>query len=133
MNAYWYASGIVFSIAFNLIASHSFCLYALRTSSKVRIACSGLIYQKSLRLQKPQKIEDQNDQIIELLSNDLAKFDVAFQSIHEIWKVPLQVLLFLGVIYLEIGVAGIIGVAFLLGFVPLLGKQISLHFDALCQ
>lgn len=129
--AYAYASGIVFSTAFMMCTFHPFMFYAMNTSCKTRVACSGLIYRKALRILKSSTEEGQNGKIINLLSNDLAKFDVAFLFIHEIWKGPLQALLFLVVIYMQIGVAGVIGVVFLLAFIPLQGKCRELHSSCL--
>lgn len=64
--------------------------------------------------------------IVNLLTNDLAKFDYAFFLIHEVWKGPLQSLLYLLIIYSEVGWAGVIGLAFLLSFIPLQGKTLLL-------
>lgn len=96
--------------------------YAMNTSCKTRVACSGLIYKKALRILKSSTQEGQNGKIINLLSNDLAKFDNAFLFIHEIWKGPLQAILFMIVIHREMQIAGVIGVIFLLAFIPLQGK-----------
>lgn len=85
------------------------------------MAFSGLIYRKALRISKSSTQEGQNGKIINLLSNDLAKFEVAFIYIHEVWKGPLQAILFMVVIYKEIGIAGVIGLIFLLAFIPLQG------------
>lgn len=57
-------------------------------------------------------------QVINLLSNDVGKFDIALCFIHDLWKGPVEAV-FLGYfIYREIGVSGIIGMAFVLGFIP---------------
>lgn len=60
--------------------------------------------------------------IVNLLTNDLAKFDYAFFLIHEIWKGPLQSLLYLMIIYTEVGWSGVISLVFLLSFIPLQGN-----------
>lgn len=122
-DAYWYATGIVLSTAFMIVTFHPFILYIFKTSCKVRIACSGLIYQKSLRLMKSSTEEGQNGLIINLLSSDLAKFDIGLAFLHDVWKGPLEALVFFIVIYIEIGVAAVAGMAFLASFIPLQGKR----------
>ncbi|XP_055326166.1 ATP-binding cassette sub-family C member 4-like, partial [Sitodiplosis mosellana] len=118
-DAYWYASGIVLSTAFITLTYHPYMLYMFKTASKVRVACSGLIYQKSLRLLKSSAEEGQNGKIINLLSNDVAQLDRALAYLPDVLKGPLQALVFFVVIYMEIGVAAIAGMAFLISFIPL--------------
>lgn len=131
-DAYWYATGIVISTAFMTLTFHPFILYIFKTACKVRVACSGLVYRKSLRLRKSSAEEGQNGQIINLLSNDLSKFDIGLAFLHDVWKGPLEALTFFIVIYLEIGIAAVVGMAFLVSFIPLQGKSIVLihkYFD----
>jgi ATP-binding cassette, subfamily C (CFTR/MRP), member 4 len=59
-----------------------------------------------------------------LISNDVGRFDIALTLIHDLWKGPIQALLLGYFIYLEIGVAGIIGIAFLLSFIPFQGNTL---------
>lgn len=126
--AYWYASGIVFAIAITVLTYHPFILSIYKTCCKVRVACSGLIYKKLLKLSKSSSEEGQNGQIINLLSNDLAKLDIGFAVIHETWKGPLETIAYFVVIYMEIGIAAVIGMAFLVCFIPLQGNYADSHF-----
>lgn len=102
------------------------------------IGCSGLIYKKSVRLLKSAAEEGQNGTIINLLSNDLSKFDIGLAFLHDVWKGPFEALAFFIVIYMEIGVAAVAGMAFLASFIPLQGKfndcmydERTLNFDSL--
>ncbi len=124
--AYLYASGIVLSTAGLIVFYHPFNIYMLKTACKVRVACSGLIYEKSLRLLKSSTEEGQSGKIINLLSSDLAKFDIGFSFLHDIWKGPLQAVIVSGVIYMEIGLSAVVGMAFLVSFAPVQGKHIQL-------
>lgn len=117
-----YATGIVFSTAILFCTFHPYTFFALNTSCKMRMACGGLIYRKSLRILKASAEDGQNGKIINILSSDLPRFDSAFTFAHEMWEGPIQTLLFLVVIYIQIGLAGIIGVVFLLAFSPLQGN-----------
>lgn len=120
--AYAYATGIVLSTAILFCTFHPYTFFVLNTSCKMRMACSGLIYRKSLRILKASAEDGQNGKIINILSSDLPRFDTAFTFAHEMWEGPIQTLLFLAVIYWQIGLAGIIGVVFLLAFSPLQGN-----------
>ncbi|XP_031635556.1 multidrug resistance-associated protein 4-like [Contarinia nasturtii] len=118
-DAYWYATGIVLSTAFMTITFHPFILFIFKTACKARVACSGLIYQKTLRLSKSLTEEGQNGKIINLLSSDLAKFDIGLAFLHDTWKGPLEAIVFFLVIYIEIGISAVFGMAFLASFIPL--------------
>lgn len=49
-------------------------------------------------------------QVVNLLSNDVNRFDYAFIYTHFIWLLPLQVIIVCYLIYIKIGYAAIIGV-----------------------
>lgn len=71
-----------------------------------------------MSLPKSAVSEGLNGKVINLLSSDLARFELALVFIHDIWKGPMQAMLFTYFIYQEIGTSAIIGIAFLLGFIP---------------
>lgn len=63
-----------------------------------------------------------NGRVINIFSNDLNKIEWGLSSLHFVWKGPLEALIFGYIIYLEIGISGIIGMMFLTSFIPLQGK-----------
>lgn len=91
---------------------------------QLRSGCSGLIYQKLLRISKSSE-SGQNGQIINLLSNDLLKFDRAITLLFVVLRAPMELIAYSVVIYTEIGVSAVIGMAFLIAFVPFQGKLIA--------
>lgn len=123
--AYCYATGIVLSMAFTMLTLHPFLLFNSKTASKVRIACSGLIYRKILRITKSSIEDGQNGQIINLLSNDLSNLESRFILLYEIYAIPIEMFAYFIVIYMEIGVAAILGMTVLVALAPLQGKN---HF-----
>lgn len=120
-HAYWYATGIVLSTVLILVTYHPFYFFAFKSAGQVRIAISGLIYKKSLRLRKSCQ-EVQSGKIINLLSNDLTKLELALQILHFIWNGPLQTIVFLIVMYSEIGIAAILGIILLVISIPTQSK-----------
>lgn len=123
-DAYWYATGIVFCTAFGVIMIHPFNFYMTKISIKIRLACSGLIYQKVLRLTKSSFDENQTGTIINLISNDLDKFGDGVEALHNIWRGPLEAAAFFTIIYMEIGASAVVGMVFLLSFIPLQCKRL---------
>lgn len=79
---------------------------------------------QSLRLTKSTTATDGlSGKILNLLSNDVGKFDIALAFIHDLWKGPMEALLLGYFIYIEIGYSGLLGMGFLLSFIPLQGRS----------
>jgi hypothetical protein len=57
--------------------------------------------------------------VINLLSNDFAKFDLALAFLHDLWKGPFETILLGFLIYREVGISGVIGIVFILSFIPI--------------
>lgn len=120
-DAFAYAYGIVLCSLITIISFHLFKVWTYNISTKYRVGCGGLIFQKTLKISKSVD-NGLNGRIINILSNDLAKIEWGLSSINFVWKGPLEALLFGYIIYLEIGVSGLIGMMFLASFIPLQGK-----------
>lgn len=64
------------------------------------------------------------------MSNDVGKFEIALAFIHDLWKGPLELFLLGYFIYREIGIAGMLGIGFMLSFIPLqvwIGKRAAVY------
>lgn len=72
-----------------------------------------------LKMPKSSQADGLQGKVINLLSNDLGKFDLALAFIHDLWKGPLEVFLLGYLTYREIGYSGIVGILFILAFVPM--------------
>ncbi|XP_039765386.1 multidrug resistance-associated protein 4 isoform X2 [Pararge aegeria] len=77
---------------------------------KVRIAACSLIYRKVMRMSSGALAQTTAGQVVNLLSNDVNRFDYAFIYTHFIWLLPLQVVVVCYLIYIKIGYAAIVGV-----------------------
>ncbi|XP_026764568.1 ATP-binding cassette subfamily C member 4-like isoform X2 [Galleria mellonella] len=77
---------------------------------KLRIAACSLIYRKVMRMSSGALAQTTAGQVVNLLSNDVNRFDYAFIYTHFIWLLPLQVVLICYLIYIKIGYAAVVGV-----------------------
>ncbi|GBP23004.1 Probable multidrug resistance-associated protein lethal(2)03659 [Eumeta japonica] len=126
--AYWYAGGVVLCSALNVFMVHPYMMAILHMGMKFRVACCSLIYRKSLRLSKTALGETTVGQVVNLLSNDVNRFDVAIIFLHYLWIGPLATVVITYLMWLEISWAAVVGVGFMLMFIPLqayLGKKTS--------
>ncbi|KAJ8684448.1 hypothetical protein QAD02_020240, partial [Eretmocerus hayati] len=126
--AYLYATGVVMCSALNVVVIHPYMMAILHMGMKMRVACCTLIYRKSLKLSRTALGETTVGQAVNLLSNDVNRFDVATIFLHYLWIGPLETVIVMCVMYNEVQESAIIGVATLLMFIPLqgfLGKRSS--------
>lgn len=131
-DAYWFTLGILGSSAYTILAFHPFMVWIQERSSNLRSGCSGMIYKKALSMPKSAMSEGLNGRMINLMSNDLMRFEMALAFLHDVWKGPMEAILFTYFIYLEIGISAVIGITFLLSFIPLQGSCTALCVSSNC-
>ncbi|KAH8232502.1 hypothetical protein KR032_008347 [Drosophila birchii] len=117
--AYLYAIGIVICMLVPVLTFHPFIFYIFQVGTKLRLALSGLIYRKVLQVSKSSSNDGLRGRAINILSNDLGRFDVALCFLHDTWKGPMESLIIGFLMYREIGISAVIGVSFMLSFIPL--------------
>ncbi|KAJ8955573.1 hypothetical protein NQ318_001403 [Aromia moschata] len=123
-----YASVIVLATFFNVLLGHHYMLGNQHLGMKTRVACCSLIYRKSMRLSKSALVNTTIGQMINLLSNDVNRFDTTFMHFHNFWAAPIQIIVITSLIYVMLGVYALAGIGFFLIFIPLqmfLGKKAS--------
>ncbi|CAB3248424.1 unnamed protein product [Arctia plantaginis] len=126
--AYMYAIAVVLCSALNVFVVHPYMMAILHMGMKFRVACCSLIYRKSLRLSKTALGETTVGQVVNLLSNDVNRFDVAIIFLHYLWIGPLATVIITYFMWIEISWAAVVGVGVMLAFIPLqayLGKRTS--------
>ncbi|XP_062612836.1 ATP-binding cassette sub-family C member 4-like isoform X2 [Saccostrea cucullata] len=125
MDAYLYAMGMSLAAIVLAVSHHPYFFTVQRIGMQIRVACCSLLYRKALRLSNRAMGQTTTGQIVNLMSNDVNRFDTAVMFIHYIWIGPLQALFVLVILWMELGPSAIAGFAVLLCLVPvqsLMGK-----------
>lgn len=117
-----YAGGIVLCSALNVLFMHPYMLSNLHIGMQLRVSVCSMIYRKALKLSKNALGETTAGQVVNLLSNDVGRLDLSVLFIHYLWIGPLECIVITYLMYREIGISSVIGVVFLLLFIPLQGK-----------
>lgn len=126
--AYMYAGGVIACSGLVVFIAHPYIMALLHLGMKLRVATSSLIYRKALNLSKTAANQTTSGQVVNLLSNDVNRFDVAFIFIHNLWVGPVQTAIITYLLWDLMGPAALIGLAALLIFIPYhawLGKRAS--------
>ncbi|XP_050359934.1 ATP-binding cassette sub-family C member 4-like isoform X2 [Nymphalis io] len=112
--ASYYAAGL---IAANLLAAffnHHGNFYCQQFGMKLRVATSTVMFRKIMRMNNGSLGETTAGKVVNLLSNDLQRFDLAFLFMHYVWIIPLQLAAVFYLGYAQAGYAAIIGLTALI-------------------
>ncbi|CAH2223667.1 multidrug resistance-associated 4 [Pelobates cultripes] len=107
------------------VLHHLYFYHVLRAGMKLRVAMCHMIYKKALRLSNTALGQTTTGQIVNLLSNDVNKFDQVTIFLHFLWAGPLQAIAVTVLLWMEIGPSCLAGMAVLIILMPLqtcLGK-----------
>ncbi|XP_050315625.1 probable multidrug resistance-associated protein lethal(2)03659 isoform X2 [Anthonomus grandis grandis] len=124
-----YSALIVASPAIVMLCQHNFMWYQLVLGVKIKIAATTLVYRKALKLSRSALAETNIGQMVNLISNDVARFENLMKDIHPLWLSPIELLIILVLLYLYVGPYGLTGILLLLLFIPFqmwLGKKTSI-------
>ncbi|CAD6992115.1 unnamed protein product [Ceratitis capitata] len=108
---YIYAMGVVLSNAMNVLLRHPYMLGIQHIGMKARIAVCNLIYRKALRLNRNALGGTTIGQVVNLISNDVGRLDTSIMHVHVLWVGPIEIFVVAVLMYKEIGVASLFGVA----------------------
>ncbi|KAL4709187.1 hypothetical protein ACJJTC_008115 [Scirpophaga incertulas] len=109
--AIMYAVGL---FAFNWIGTfcnHHGNLNCQQVGMMCRIATSTLMYRKLMRLNNASLGETASGKLVNILSNDMQRFDFTFQYLNYLWIIPIQLSVISYFGYKDAGVAALIGLA----------------------
>ena len=86
---------------------------------KLRVASSSLLYRKALKLSNTALGQTTVGQMVNLLSNDVKRFDNCGLTLHYLWAGPLQLTIITALLYQRLGPSALVGAALLIAAVPL--------------
>uniref|UniRef100_A0A674EUC4 Cystic fibrosis transmembrane conductance regulator n=1 Tax=Salmo trutta TaxID=8032 RepID=A0A674EUC4_SALTR len=116
--AFGYAAGVCLSTLILAITHHLYFFHVQRSGMKMRVAMCHMIYKKALCLSSAAMGKTTTGQIVNLLSNDVNKFDEVTIFLHFLWVGPLQAAAVLGLLWVEIGPSCLAGMAVLVILMP---------------
>ncbi|XP_039312480.1 multidrug resistance-associated protein 4-like isoform X1 [Solenopsis invicta] len=109
-----YVGGLVICSIISVIIMHQTVVLSLQFGMKIRVACSSLLYRKLLRLNRASMNQTGTGQIINLLSNDVTRFDQLMMFLNYLWIMPLQIVIVGSIMWQRIGISTLVGIGLLL-------------------
>nr|XP_045001464.1 ATP-binding cassette sub-family C member 4 [Jaculus jaculus] len=126
--AYGYATVLAVCTLILAILHHLYFYHVQCAGMRLRVAMCHMIYRKALRLSNMAMGKTTTGQIVNLLSNDVNKFDQVTVFLHFLWAGPLQAIAVTALLWMEIGISCLAGMAVLIILLPLqscIGKLFS--------
>ncbi|XP_045666907.1 ATP-binding cassette sub-family C member 4 isoform X1 [Ursus americanus] len=126
--AYAYTTALAVCTLILAIMHHLYFYHVQCAGMRLRVAMCHMIYRKGLRLSNRAMGKTTTGQIVNLLSNDVNKFDQVTIFLHFLWAGPLQAIAVTALLWMEIGISCLAGITVLIILLPLqscLGKLFS--------
>ena len=117
--AYLYAAGVVAMTAFFILSHHHYINGVNLIGMQLRVASCSLLYRKALKLSNTALGQTTVGQMVNLLSNDVKRFDNCGFTLHYLWAGPLQLTIITALLYQRLGPSALVGPALLIAAVPL--------------
>lgn len=119
--SYISAAGVCLSTILCQFTRHPYFIHVRRIGMRVRIACSSLIARKALKLSQAALGETTVGQLVNLVSNDVGRFDQAVLYLPYLIIGPLQVALVMAVLWDDLNYSAPVSVSLLLVYIPYQG------------
>ncbi|GFY48387.1 hypothetical protein TNIN_211863 [Trichonephila inaurata madagascariensis] len=120
---YIYTAAVCLLAAMFVFTHHKYFFGAQRIGMRLRIACCTLVYRKSLKLSQSALSRTTVGQMVNLLSNDVNRFDQSVVYLPYLIAGPIQTAIIIAVLWMHIGYASLAGVSVLLLYIPFQGMM----------
>nr|CAD7590287.1 unnamed protein product [Timema genevievae] len=109
-DAYMYAAALITCSLATALCSHNTSFGNQVVGMNIRVACCSLVYRKTLRLSRTALGQTEAGKMVNLLSNDVNRFEQLTYFLHYLWVLPIQTIIIISVIWQWVGVSAAIGV-----------------------
>lgn len=109
-----YAASMLICIFIGIICRNRYEITAFHTGLRIRAACCAVIYRKSLRLSSGALGDMASGQVVNLISNDVGRFDIMCMFIHYMWAAPLVTCIIIYLFWRDGGFPALFGLSVVL-------------------
>ncbi|XP_074035480.1 probable multidrug resistance-associated protein lethal(2)03659 isoform X2 [Leptinotarsa decemlineata] len=117
--ALFYAGCIIlFNLSIAFIRSQ-YMMCARHVGIKIRTGVCSLVYRKAAKLNQSALGKSPTGKIVNLLSNDISRIDMAATLVHQMWIGPITAVIVLFIVFKNIGFSGTPGILIILAVLPI--------------
>ncbi|XP_047105893.1 ATP-binding cassette sub-family C member 4-like isoform X1 [Schistocerca piceifrons] len=109
--AYGYSAGLIGAVLVRIFCWHHYSKETQFVGMRMRVACCSLIYRKVLRLSRQTMDNTATGYIVNLMTNDLSRFDRVIMWAHFLWVPFLQIPIVMYWLHSFVGWSSFVGVA----------------------
>ncbi|KAI2474163.1 ATP-binding cassette sub-family C member 4 [Diabrotica virgifera virgifera] len=117
--AYIYGVGMVTFTFMGSLIMNQYVTNAAHIGMKMRAAACAVVYRKATRLSRTALGDTPGGKVVNLLSNDVARFEMASIMIHQMWIGPISGIIVMFMLYQRSGLSGVAGILVIVLMAPL--------------
>ncbi|KAK7017781.1 ABC protein [Favolaschia claudopus] len=123
------AIGLLLLIVFASICQHQFFFRSMTTGVLARAALTGALYRRALNLTPAARLALPNSAVLNHISTDVSRVDACAQWFHAAWTAPIQTIVCLIILVVELGPSSLAGFALFLVVIPLQERIMQQQFS----
>ncbi|CAG2110175.1 unnamed protein product [Medioppia subpectinata] len=120
-DAAYCAAGVVLCSAGCVTLNHLNFTYLMKTGMRMRVACCALMFKKSMKLSRSAMGKTTVGQILNMMSNDVNRFDEFAFTVHSLFVAPIQSAVILFLLWEHLSWACFSGLGVIILFIPFQG------------
>ncbi|CAG9107278.1 unnamed protein product [Plutella xylostella] len=114
----FFSFGVVFCSAVNVAVQHPFMMAVMHVGMKMRVGLCSLIYRKALKVSSQAMTESSAGLVVNLMANDVNRFDTGPLFLHYLWIGPVETVLMTAFLYRQLGMPAIYGSIVVFAVIP---------------
>ncbi|XP_051128280.1 ABC transporter C family member 2-like isoform X2 [Andrographis paniculata] len=116
---YIYAFSIFLGVVFGVLCEAQYFQNVMRVGYRLRSALVAAVFRKSLRLTHESRKGFTSGKITNLMTTDAEALQQICQSLHTVWSAPFRIVVALILLYMQLGVAALVGAVLLVLLFPI--------------
>ncbi|XP_072034829.1 ATP-binding cassette sub-family C member 4-like [Amphiura filiformis] len=108
-SVYGFAGGFSICIICSLVTGHQYHFRISRLGMKIRVCATAFVYRKAVRLSGVALGKTTVGQLVNILSNDVNRFDQGVIFLHYLWIAPLQLCIVSALLWPAFGPYSLLG------------------------
>ncbi|XP_054556333.1 multidrug resistance-associated protein 1-like isoform X3 [Talpa occidentalis] len=118
-SGFGYALALFVVVLLQTLILQQYQRFNMLTSAKIKTAVAGLVYKKALLLSNVSRKKFSTGEIINLMSADAQQLMDLTANLNLLWSAPFQILMSIALLWQELGLAVLAGVAVLVLVIPI--------------